>query len=87
MIIQFPGPAVPAPDGGISYRALVDGESVACMFSMEALQDVNPELSNLDSHSQFEASKPYLLQIAERKILSNGVENGVVRIFSADVRS
>ena len=85
MDIKFPGPAVPAEDGGISYRAKVDGQTVACHFSCEALQDVNPALSNAEAIEQFNASQGHLLSIAEKKIRANQVVNGVVRIFTADV--
>jgi len=85
MNIEFPGPAVPAEDGGISFRALVDDQTVACKFSMEALQDVNPEYSMASPSEQFESSKPILLQIAEKKVRAGDVSNGVVHIFTRDL--
>ena len=87
MDIEFPGPAVPAQDGGISYRALVDGETVVCKFSMEALQDIDPSLTESPPIEQFEASMNRLLSIAEKKIREEKVENDIVQIFTADLRS
>ena len=85
MNIEFPGPAVPAEDGGISYRALVDGETVACKFSTEALQDVNPDLTMSSSAVQFESSQARLLEVADKKIRSGHVVDGVVHIFTHDL--
>ena len=85
MKIEFLGPAVPAHPKGISYRAKVDGEIVACIFSMETLQDVAPNLSLADSNTQFEASKNLLLSAAERKILRVGIHNNIVQIFNTDL--
>lgn len=86
MKIEFPGPAVPAEDGGISFRAIVDGQTVACKFSMEALQDVDPSLTTASPAAQFEQSKSVLLSIAEKKIRAGHVSNGIVHVFTADVR-
>ncbi len=85
MNIEVPGPAVPAEDGGISYRALVDGETVACKFSTEALQDVNPALTMSSSTVQFESSQARLLEVADRKIRAGHVVDGVVHIFTRDL--
>lgn len=87
MNIEFPGPAVPAEDGGISYRAIVDGEIVACKFSWETLQDVDPSLTQSPAIEQFEASISLLLAIAEKKIEEGKIENGIVQIFTKDLRS
>ena len=86
MDVSFPGPAIPAKDGGISFRAVVDGQTVACKFSTEALQDVKPSLTASPPSTQFEESKQVLLNIAEKKIRSGQVTEGVVRIFTADLR-
>lgn len=85
MNIEFPGPAVPAEDGGISFRAKVDGETVACKFSWEALQDVEPANRLEEPMEQFEANQTLLLGIAEEKIRNGEVTDGVVGIFTADV--
>lgn len=85
MDIQFPGPAVPMQDGGISYRATVDGATVACQFTWEALQDVNPAHTEEQPMSQFLFSQRQLLGIAEAKIRGGNVANGVVRVQASDV--
>lgn len=83
--IEFLGPAINAPDGGIAYKALVNGETVSCRISMEALQDINPETRLDDPMSQFEMNQFTLLEIAEEKIRVGDVENGVVWVYTADV--
>lgn len=85
MNIEFPGPAISADDGGISYRAKVDGQTVSCHFTKEVLEDVNPALSDAESIEQFSTSKGHLLCIAEKKIRTGHVVSGVVRIFTVDI--
>lgn len=85
MNVQFPGPAVPMQGGGISYRATVDGVMVACQFTWEALQDVNPELTLDQPINQFNSSAERLLSIAEKKIRSGGIVNGVVLVSTSDL--
>lgn len=87
MKIEFPGEIAPAEDGGLSVRALVDGETVPCHFTMEALQDVDPDLTMEDAQTQFQASKEDLQIIAEKKIRSGEIVDGKVTVYSADVRS
>ncbi len=84
MDIVFPGFGVVTLDG-YSYRALVDGQTVACHFTSEVLQDVNPNHRFDDMESQFMNSCDVLLAIAERKIRAGKVKEGVVRIFSMDL--
>ncbi|WP_043359206.1 DUF1488 family protein [Methyloversatilis universalis] len=85
MNVQFPGPAVPMQDGGISYRATVDGVTVACQFTWEALQDVNPEFTLDQPINQFNFSAERLLAIAEKKIRNGGIVNGVVLVNTGDL--
>ena len=85
MTIEFIGPAVGAEDGGISFMVLVDGQAVACRFSMEALQDIKPDLTMFSPADQFEASKSTLLGVAEKKIRAGMVSNGVVQVFTQDL--
>ena len=85
MNIEFSGPAVPAEDAGISFRVLVDGQTVACKFSMEALQDINPDLTMMSPADQFEASKSRLLAVAAKKIRAGMVANSVVQVFTQDL--
>jgi hypothetical protein len=85
MNIEFIGPVVSAPDGGISYRVLVNGETVACRVSMEALQDIDPERRQDDPISQFNAHSSILLSIAEQKIRNGNIEDNVVWVFTGDL--
>lgn len=85
MNIDFCGPAVPAQDGGISYRVKVDGQTVACRVSEEALQDIDPSSYQQDPMSQFEAHRSRLLAIAEKKILKGEVSKNNVWVFTADI--
>lgn len=39
MDIQFTGRKIPTADGGLMFEALVDGKSVICTISMDALKD------------------------------------------------
>lgn len=87
MNVQFPGPAVPMQDGGISYRAIVDGATVACQFTWEVLQDVNPELTEEQPINQFNSSADLLRAIADQKIRSGGVVNGIVRVSTSDLQT
>lgn len=43
MKIEFIGPHKLAEDGGIVYAAQLDGQALACHFSYEALQDLDPD--------------------------------------------
>ncbi len=85
MEIEFCGPAVPASDGGISYRAKVNGETVACRVSLEALQDIDPSSYQSDSMAQFESHQHTLLAIAETKIRNGLVSDGQVWVLTGDL--
>ncbi len=85
MDIEFLGPAVNAPDGGVSYRVLVNGETVACRVSMEALQDIDPGRYQNDPISQFNSHSSTLLSIAEQKIMSGDIKDNVVWVFTRDL--
>ncbi len=85
MNIDFCGPAVPAQDGGISYRVKIDGETVACEFTMEVLQDIEPSKTDLPAIHQFEASQNSLLDMAQEKISKGLIVNGVVLITTSDL--
>jgi hypothetical protein len=86
MRIEFAGPAMPAQDGGIFYRAIVDGTTVACHFSWEVLKEVNPALRSVTAAEQFEASRSRLLAIARNKIEGGEFGNGVAQILTQDLR-
>lgn len=84
MNIDFTGPVMPLSDGGISCRVMCDGQKIACWFTWEALQDVDPQYTRLEPMEQFEASRDQLLGIAREKIERGSVVNGVVEITRED---
>ena len=85
MSIEFTGPAIPATDGGVAYRILVDGNTISCRVTLEALQDIDPANNHNDPMAQFQAHSSLLLSIAESKIRNREIENNVVRVRTADI--
>ena len=85
MKVTFPGPMVPMLDGGISFGARLGEQTIACWFSWELLQDVNPALTGATVMEQFNASKIKLLALAEQKILAGQIEDGIVKIGTGDL--
>jgi len=83
--VQFLGPPVLTENGDISYKAVVDGKTIPCRFSTEALEDINPANRMDDVTSLFEANKSELLGIAEKKIRKGKIEDGKVFVFTADL--
>lgn len=84
-LIELIGPAVPANDGGISYRARVDGKVISCHFSAECLEDADPTLTTEAPMIQFGSNLSRLLDITEKKIRAGQIHGGVVYIFTADL--
>jgi hypothetical protein len=68
---------------GISFEATVDGSSVVCSISPEALQDIDPSNAQCSPEAQFMANRSTFEDIARRKILAG--EQRPIRITSADV--
>lgn len=85
MSIEFTGPAIPAPDGGVAYRILVDGSTISCRITLEALQDIDPANNQNDQMAQFQTHSSRLLSITESKIRNGEIENNVVWVRTADV--
>lgn len=85
MNIEFPGQTANY-EGGLSVRAVVGSKTVACLFTTDALQDVNPDTRFLSPLEQYERNKFELNAIAERLIREVDILSGPVRITSADVR-
>lgn len=85
MKIEFIGPATIANDGGVNYPALLNGQKLACHFSYEALDDVEPDGIMGDALEHFNNHQLKLLSIAEQKILSGHVHDGQIQIFSSDL--
>ena len=85
MKIEFIGPASIAIDGGVHYPALLDGQNLACHFSYEALDDVEPDGIQGDALEHFKNHQLKLLSIAEQKTLGGHAHDGSIQIFSADL--
>ena len=85
MKIEFIGPATIASDGGIHYPALLDGKSLICHFSYEALDDVEPDGILGDALAHFRNHQLKLLSIAEQKIMGGHAHDGQIQIFTSDL--
>lgn len=83
--IEFTGPATMADDGGVSFAARLNGQSIRCHFSEETLQDVDPDDLHGDPLSQFEAHRFRLLAAAEQKILKGLLGEGQVSVYTSDL--
>jgi hypothetical protein len=83
MVVEFPGPGVATLDF-YSYRALVDGETVACQFTDSVLQDVNPGFRHADMERRFMESREVLLRVAERKIRARQFSGGILKVSTSD---
>ena len=84
--VEFPGPPRPAEDGGIVFKATVDGQPVDCYFTEEALWDINRATDrSISAEALFEASKSKLLAIAKRKIRAGQTRDGKVWITNEDI--
>jgi hypothetical protein len=86
MSITFLDP-IAEDESGISVRALVDGKTFVCLFTIEALQDINPDTRFHLPSEQYEFNQHELQSIAERLILEDNIKCETVRITSADVRA
>jgi hypothetical protein len=85
MNLEFIGPAHVLENGDVVYPAMLDGKSLQCTFSFEALQDLDPENIEDDSLKLFANHQLKLLSIAEKKILGGHMVDGVVHLFSHDL--
>ena len=86
MKIEFIGPASKAVDGGVIYLATVDGKSVECHFSYEALEDIDPDTVFGDPLEHFSHHQLLLLSAAEKKLLKGIAHDGKLQINSSDLR-
>ena len=85
MNIEFIGPASIAVDGGVEYRAKIDGADILCHFSYELLEDVDPNEILGNPLEQFQNHQLKLLSIAEKKILDGHMHDGRVQVFTNDL--
>lgn len=86
MQISFSGKyAVNSETFGINFEAVVDGSSVVCMVSTEALQDIDPSSALCAVRDQFISNRSAFERIAEKKIRDG--QPAPIAITSADVRA
>lgn len=85
MKLDFIGPATLADDGGVIYLAFLNGQELACHFSYEALDDVEPDGIMGDALEHFHNHQLKLLSIAEQKIRGGHAHDGQIQIFSSDL--
>ncbi|MDC8010963.1 DUF1488 domain-containing protein [Tahibacter soli] len=84
MDIRFSGKyAANSQTFGINFEAIVDGKSLSCSVSTEALEDADPSLRNSGTEEQFVANRSVFESIARRKIVDGLLP---VQIVSADLR-
>ena len=87
MNIQFIGPALLAPDGGVDFPAKYNNTDLLCHFSYEALEDIDSDSFMGDALEHFSKHKLKLLSIAEQKIMNGHAHDGKIQIFSNDLIS
>lgn len=68
---------------GINFEATVNGQSVVCSVSTEALQDIDPNNAHNTAQQQFLANQSNFQAIAEQKIRAG--TTSPVAITSSDV--
>ena len=86
MKIEFIGPAVKAEDDGVLFLTKVDGRSVQCHFTFEALEDIDPDTLQIDPLQQFESHQLKLLSIAEGKLLKGLAIKDRLTVYTSDLR-
>lgn len=85
MNIEFTGSYTKNENFGINFQAKVDGQSVSCVVSTEALQDINLN-GRMDAvEKQYQDNQYQLESIVRGKILSGEVVDSKVFINQSDV--
>lgn len=85
MKLEFIGPASILENGDVSYPAMLDGKSLKCTFSYEALQDLDVDGVETNALQLFKNHRLKLLSIAEQKILNGHAIEGAIHLFSHDL--
>ena len=85
MKLEFIGPASILENGDVSYPAMLDGKSLKCTFSYEALQDLDVDGAETNALQLFKNHQLKLLSIAEQKILNGHAIEGAIHLFSHDL--
>ncbi len=74
MKITFSGKYAPNPETfGINFEVILDGKSVVCSVSREALQDIDPSSTYTTGEQQFLSNRSSFESIAEEKIRAGAV--------------
>lgn len=69
----------------INLPIMVNGKSIICIITFEALEDINPETKADEAMQQYLSNESQLKSIAERKIRNGQMASNKVIIYSADV--
>tara|TARA_R110001583_G_scaffold18101_1_gene72391 strand:- start:6425 stop:6721 length:297 start_codon:yes stop_codon:yes gene_type:complete len=85
MNIEFKGSPFLGDTTEINFLAMVDGKSITCIVTFEALEDINPGSKSDDGMLQYINNEDKLKAIAEKKIRNGQVTSNKVVIYSADV--
>lgn len=85
MNIEFTGAYAKNEHFGINFQATVDGQSISCVVSIEALQDINPNGRMDEAEQQYQDNQYQFESIARGKILNGEVANSKVFINQSDV--
>lgn len=85
MKLEFIGPASLLENDNVAFPALLDAKPMQCVFSFEALQDLDVDGVEKDSLRLFQNHQLKLLSIAENKILAGHAVDGAVHVFSHDL--
>lgn len=85
MRITFSNKLVTNPNTfGIDFEAIVDGHTVVCTISAEALQDIDPNNTQTTIEQKFRSNQFAIEAIAERKIFT-GYKSPII-ITTADLK-
>lgn len=71
---------------GAIFFATVNGKTVICHVTDNALKDIDPANRMASSKEQFQQNQYELQNIAERLIRAGRINNGILTITSQDVR-
>ena len=86
MNIEFSGKWAIDPDTfGVVFEAIVDGTSIRCRVSTEALQDIDPSNALSSPQEQFQANQLSFQEIAETLINDGRLSKNELFITSADL--
>lgn len=85
MNIEFKGSPFLGDTTEINFHAMVDGKSITCIVTFEALEDINPDVKSDDGMLQYINNEAKIKAIAEKKIRNGQVSSNKVVIYSADV--